>query len=56
LGGGSLAHGQGCSRGEQFFVWVAFLRAVKVMECVQEGPSTYEALGLFRNDILVYMV
>lgn len=51
-----LARTLGGSRGEQFFVWVAFMRAVKVMECVQDGPSTYEALGLFRNDILVYLV
>ncbi|KAK3295116.1 uncharacterized protein B0H64DRAFT_138505 [Chaetomium fimeti] len=44
------------SPAERYFVWVAFLRAVKVMECVQDGPSTYEALGMFKNDILVYLV
>ncbi|QYT02235.1 hypothetical protein H0G86_009241 [Trichoderma simmonsii] len=44
------------SPAEIYFVWVAFLRAVKVMECVANGPSTYRAFHIFRNDILVYLV
>ncbi|KAH6843153.1 hypothetical protein B0I37DRAFT_418277 [Chaetomium sp. MPI-CAGE-AT-0009] len=46
----------GSTPAEQYFVWVAFLRAVKVMLCVQDGSSTYDALGVFKNDILVYLV
>ncbi|KAK4070591.1 hypothetical protein Trihar35433_5058 [Trichoderma harzianum] len=44
------------SPAEIYFVWVAFLRAVKVMECVANGPRTYPALDIFKNDILVYLV
>ncbi|KAK0383139.1 hypothetical protein NLU13_9052 [Sarocladium strictum] len=41
---------------ERCFVWVAFLRAVKVMQCIDEGPRTQGALGIFREDIPVYLV
>ncbi|KAL6800045.1 hypothetical protein J3E68DRAFT_397265 [Trichoderma sp. SZMC 28012] len=44
------------SPAENYFVWVAFLRAVKVMECVANGPRTFSALDMFENDILVYLV
>ncbi|KAH0526653.1 hypothetical protein TsFJ059_009950 [Trichoderma semiorbis] len=44
------------SPAEIYFVWVAFLRAIKVMECVADGPRTSSALGMFENDILVYLV
>ncbi|KAM6485990.1 hypothetical protein HDV62DRAFT_265017 [Trichoderma sp. SZMC 28011] len=44
------------SPAENYFVWVAFLRAVKVMECVSNGPRTFPALDMFENDILVYLV
>lgn len=44
------------SPAENYFVWVAFLRAVKVMECVANGPRTFPALDMFENDILVYLV
>ncbi|PNP51334.1 hypothetical protein THARTR1_07984 [Trichoderma harzianum] len=44
------------SPAENYFVWVAFLRAVKVMECVANGPRTFSALGIFENDMLVYLV
>ncbi|KAL7786856.1 hypothetical protein V8C43DRAFT_289633, partial [Trichoderma afarasin] len=43
------------SPAEIYFVWVAFLRAVKVMECVANGPQTFPALHIFENDILVYL-
>ncbi|KAK4085170.1 uncharacterized protein Triagg1_160 [Trichoderma aggressivum f. europaeum] len=44
------------SPAELYFVWVAFLRAVKVMECVANGPCTEPALDIFANDVLVYLV
>lgn len=41
---------------ERCIVWIAFMRAVKVMECIREGSNTVEALGTFKNESLVYLV
>ena len=41
---------------ERFYVWVALLRAVKVLTCVGEGPATGNVSDLFDDDVLVYLV
>ncbi|KAL9025842.1 MAG: hypothetical protein Q9196_005401 [Gyalolechia fulgens] len=43
------------SPAEQFFIWVALLRATKVMQCIRDGPCTVGAQKLFDDDILVYL-
>jgi hypothetical protein len=40
---------------EQHFVWVAFLRAIKVMQCIKDGPETDLVRSHFEDDILVYL-
>ncbi|KAK0620582.1 hypothetical protein B0T14DRAFT_234406 [Immersiella caudata] len=44
------------SPAEVYFAWVAFLRAVKVLQCIDDGPDTSTALRSFEDDLLVYMV
>ncbi|KAK4443618.1 hypothetical protein QBC34DRAFT_416673 [Podospora aff. communis PSN243] len=44
------------SPAEVYFAWVAFLRAVKVLECINDGPDRWRALSSFEDDLLVYMV
>lgn len=39
----------------EFFVWVALLRATKVLLCVRDGPYTYNEHELFEDDILIYL-
>ncbi|KFZ11255.1 hypothetical protein V502_07646 [Pseudogymnoascus sp. VKM F-4520 (FW-2644)] len=41
---------------EQLYVLVAFLRAVKVAQCLQAGPNTVEVLEILRRDIQAHLV
>ncbi|KAI0874973.1 hypothetical protein GGS24DRAFT_489656 [Hypoxylon argillaceum] len=44
------------SPAEQYFVWVAFLRAAKAMVCVDGGPRTGQVLDIFKADSLVFLL
>lgn len=41
---------------EQLYVLVAFLRAVKVAQCLQAGPNTVEVLEILRKDVQAHLV
>ena len=44
------------SPAQQFFVWVALLRATKVMQCIRDGPFTgYMPPALFDDDVFVHL-
>ena len=43
------------SKAVQYFLWVAFLRATKVWQCVTVGADTSDALDLFNDDLLIYL-
>lgn len=41
---------------DRYFLLVAFLRAIKVMQCIKQGSDTRTAYALFKEDVLVYIV
>jgi hypothetical protein len=43
------------SPAEHYFIWVAFLRTVKVLQCISEGTDTFDVQNDLEEDLLVYL-
>lgn len=41
---------------QEYFAWVAFLRAAKVLQCFCQGPDTAGLAGILQEDKLVYLL
>ncbi len=39
---------------EHYFIWIALLRTIKVVQCIKGGPDTKDACDFFEDDVLVY--
>lgn len=47
---------EGLNDTEQLYVLVAFLRAVKVAQCLRAGPDTREASEILDRDVQAHLV